>query len=77
MDSSHGVDPRSFDDPRNVYRTDEEFYASGRPANPELEEDRPRGARPTESVRHPWTWGTILFVVCVVVLVLAGIALFP
>lgn len=77
MNSPHGIDPRSFDDPRNVYPTDEEFYASDRPANPVLPEDRPRGGGPTEPVKHPWTWGTILFVAFVFLVIFAGIALFP
>ncbi|MER6013918.1 hypothetical protein [Streptomyces bluensis] len=77
MNNSHGIDPRSHDDPRNVYPTDEEFYARDRPDNPELPEDRPRGGGPTHAVRHPWTWGTILLVACIILLVLVGIALFP
>lgn len=31
---------------RDVRPTDEEFYASDRPANPALPEDRPRGGVP-------------------------------
>ncbi|MER5918341.1 hypothetical protein ABT124_51055 [Streptomyces sp. NPDC001982] len=77
MGSPHGIDPRAFDDPRNCYPTDEEFYASGRPAHPVLPEDRPRGGGGTVSVKHRGTWATVALVVCIVLLVLMGIALFP
>ncbi|GAA3784711.1 hypothetical protein ACFS5L_07345 [Streptomyces phyllanthi] len=77
MDSSHGIDPRSLEDPRNVYMTDEEFYASDRPAHPVLPEDRPRGGGPTDPLKHPWTVGTMLFVAFVFLVIFGGIALFP
>ncbi|MEW2402905.1 hypothetical protein [Streptomyces sp. NPDC046862] len=77
MNNPRDIDPRSLDDPRNVYPTDEEFYASDRPANPVLPEDRPRGGGPTSPVKHPWTWGTILLVAFVFLVIFAGIALFP
>ncbi|MFE1751710.1 hypothetical protein [Streptomyces anandii] len=78
MPRSDFIDPRSSDDPRNVYRSDEEFYAGDRPEQTDLPEDRPRGSEPgTFSLRHSGTWGTVAFVVCVILLVLVGIALFP
>ncbi|MPY57955.1 hypothetical protein [Streptomyces spongiae] len=77
MDSSHGIDPRSLGDPRNVYLTDEEFYASDRPANPVLPEDRPRGGGPRDPLRHPVAWSTILFIASIFTLIFTGIALFP
>ncbi|WNM33274.1 hypothetical protein RKE30_24250 [Streptomyces sp. Li-HN-5-11] len=78
MSSSHPIDPRSFDDSRNVYRSVEEFYASDRPEYTDLPEDRPRGGEPgTFSLRHRGTWGTVALVTCIILLVLVGIALFP
>lgn len=76
MGSPHGIDPRAFDDPRNRYPTDQEFYSGDRPEKAELEEDRPRGG-PGDPYRHPWTWGSIALVVFAVLIVLMGIALFP
>lgn len=49
MARPHSIDPRAFNDPRNHYPTDEEFYASDRPVQHELPEDRPRGVPPTRS----------------------------
>ncbi|MFI6488720.1 hypothetical protein [Streptomyces sp. NPDC050564] len=77
MGSPHDIDPRAFEDPRNHYPTDEEFYASGRPAHPTLPEDRPRGGGGTAPVKHRGTWATVALVVGIVLLVLVGIALFP
>ncbi|PWI13922.1 hypothetical protein DI272_06975 [Streptomyces sp. Act143] len=76
MASPHSIDPRALNDPRNHYPTDEEFYASDRPARPVLPEDRPRGGA-HDPYKHPWTWGTIALVAFVVLIVLMGIALFP
>ncbi|WP_405888632.1 hypothetical protein OG762_30145 [Streptomyces sp. NBC_01136] len=77
MSSSHDIDPRAFEDPRNVYPTDEEFYASGRPAHPALPEDRPRGGGAATPLRHRGTWATVALVAGIILLVLVGIALFP
>lgn len=77
MGSPHDVDPRAFDDPRNRYPTEEEFYASDRPTRPSLPEDRPRGGGGGAPVKHRGTWGTVGFVACIVLLILVGIALFP
>ena len=74
---SHSVDPRAFEDPRNRYYTDDEFYASDRPVNAELPEDRPRGGGTGDPLRHPWSWGAIAFLVIVCLVILVGIALFP
>ncbi|WP_406440562.1 hypothetical protein OHB14_16770 [Streptomyces sp. NBC_01613] len=76
MGSPESIDPRAFSDPRNRYPTDAEFYASDRPDQGELAEDRPRGG-PHDPYKHPWTWGTIAFVAFVVMIILMGIALFP
>lgn len=76
MASPHSIDPRAFSDPRNHYPTDEEFYASDRPAHPALPEDRPRGG-PSDPLKHPWTWGSVAFVTFWVLIVLMGIMLFP
>ncbi|XUL86371.1 hypothetical protein ACQ86D_06370 [Streptomyces galilaeus] len=77
MASSHGVDPRAFDDPRNHYPTDDDFYASDRPAHAVLPEDRPRGGGPHTAVKHRGTWATVALVAGIVLLILVGIALFP
>ncbi|MFF6986352.1 hypothetical protein [Streptomyces sp. NPDC010273] len=77
MASTHGIDPRAFDDPRNHYPTDDEFYASDRPADRELPEDRPRGGGSSTVVKHRGTWATAALVAGVVLLILVGIALFP
>ncbi|WP_369250913.1 hypothetical protein [Streptomyces sp. R41] len=77
MASSHDIDPRAFEDPRNRYPTDEEFYASGRPAHPVLPEDRPRGGGGTVPVKHRGTWATVALVAGICLLILVGIALFP
>ncbi|MCX4575527.1 hypothetical protein OHB41_20495 [Streptomyces sp. NBC_01571] len=77
MTSPHEIDPRAFDDPRNVYPTDEQFYAHGRPAVPLLPEDRPRGGRPASPLHHRGTWATVALVAGIILLILVGIALFP
>ncbi|MFI6401897.1 hypothetical protein [Streptomyces sp. NPDC050548] len=77
MASAHGIDPRAFKDPRNHYATDDQFYASDRPAHPVLPEDRPRGGGPAATVRHRGTWATVALVAGIVLLILVGIALFP
>ncbi|MGR3868161.1 hypothetical protein ACUXZZ_06160 [Streptomyces graminifolii] len=77
MASTHGIDSRAFDDPRNHYPTDDEFYASDRPADHELPEDRPRGGGSSTAVKHRGTWATAALVAGVVLLILVGIALFP
>ncbi|WP_406222687.1 hypothetical protein [Streptomyces canus] len=76
MARPHSIDPRAFNDPRNHYPTDEEFYASDRPVQHQLPEDRPRGG-PSDPIKHPWSWGMIAFVVFACLIVLMGIALFP
>lgn len=76
MARPRSIDPRAFDDPRNRYPSDEEFYASDRPPRHDLPEDRPRGGA-ADPIRHPWSWGMIAFVVFAVLIVLMGIALFP
>ncbi|MEV7086305.1 hypothetical protein AB0O07_10455 [Streptomyces sp. NPDC093085] len=57
--------------------TETEFYASDRPAHPELPEDRPRGGGPKEPLVHPGTWAMIAIVAIVVVVIGVGIVLFP
>ncbi|MFI6935732.1 hypothetical protein [Streptomyces sp. NPDC050287] len=76
-DPRDSVDPRALGDPRNHYPSDEQFYASDRPADPVLPEDRPRGGGPVTPLRHRGPWATAAFVVGIVLLVLVGIALFP
>jgi hypothetical protein len=77
MARPHDIDPRASHDPRNVYLSDEQFYASDRPEHPELAEDRPRGGSVGESVKHRTTWGTVALIAFIVLLVITGIALFP
>jgi hypothetical protein len=77
MTSPHEIDPRALNDPRNVYPTDEEFYASGRPADAVLPEDRPRGGGPATPLKHRGPWATAALVVGIILLILVGIALFP
>lgn len=77
MDNPHEIDPRAAGDPRNVYPSDEQFYASDRPERPALPEDRPRGGGPTGPVKHRGSWATVLMIAAIVLLVIAGIALFP
>lgn len=73
----HEIDPRAAGDPRNVYPTDADFYASDRPEHPVLPEDRPRGGGPATPLKHQGTWGTVGFVACIILLILVGIMLFP
>ncbi|MEU8590843.1 hypothetical protein AB0C59_28150 [Streptomyces sp. NPDC048664] len=73
----HHVDPRASGDPRNIYRDDEQFYASDRPENPAMPEDRPRGGGAPDPLRHRGTWATAALVIGIILLVLIGIALFP
>ncbi|MER6123548.1 hypothetical protein ABT173_12950 [Streptomyces sp. NPDC001795] len=77
MSIPHEIDPRAAEDPRNVYPSDEQFYAGDRPANAALPEDRPRGGGPASPVKHRGTWATVGLVACIILLILAGIALFP
>jgi hypothetical protein len=77
MGMPHEIDPRAVGDPRNVYPSDERFYASDRPQRCVLPEDRPRGGGPAAPVKHRGTWATVLMIAAIVLLVLAGIALFP
>jgi hypothetical protein len=77
MTSPHEIDPRALNDPRNVYPTDEEFYASGRPAGAALPEDRPRGGGPATPLKRRGTWATVGLVAGIILLILVGIALFP
>ena len=73
----HDVDPRAAEDPRNVYPDDERFYQADRPPNHTMPEDRPRGGGPAVPLRHRGTWTTVLLIAAIVVVILAGIALFP
>jgi len=77
MVMSDEIDPRAADDPRNVYPSDAEFYASDRPEHPVLPEDRPRGGGPAKTLQHRGTWATVGLVVGIILLILVGIALFP
>jgi|SoiMethySBSTD1v2_1073268.scaffolds.fasta_scaffold5640210_1 hypothetical protein len=77
MATPHEIDPRAAKDPRNVYPSDEQFYAGDRPANPELPEDRPRGGGPAAPLKHRGPWATAMLIAGIVLLILAGIALFP
>ncbi|EGG46340.1 MULTISPECIES: hypothetical protein [Streptomyces] len=62
---------------RDVRPTDEEFYASDRPANPALPEDRPRGGVPGEALRHRGTWSVTMIVLFVLLVLFVGIWAFP
>ncbi|WP_030378456.1 MULTISPECIES: hypothetical protein [unclassified Streptomyces] len=76
MASHHDIDPRNAGR-RDIRPTDEEFYASDRPENPALPEDRPRGGEPRDAVQHRATWSTVLIVIAVIVVIFAGIWFFP
>jgi hypothetical protein len=77
MTIPHEIDPRASDDPRNVYPTDEQFYASDRPVNAAVPEDRPRGGQPALPAKHRGTWATVALIAGIILLILVGIALFP
>ncbi|MFF4211865.1 hypothetical protein ACFYZE_21425 [Streptomyces sp. NPDC001796] len=78
MSTPHEIDPRAAGDPRNVYPSDEQFYMSDRPADCVLPEDRPRGGGGTPApLKHRSTWATVGLIVCIVLVIAAGIALFP
>jgi hypothetical protein len=77
MGSPHNIDPRAHDDPRNRYPTDEQFYASDRPAGSAIPEDRPRGGAPAEPVKNRGPWAMAGLIVGICLLILLGIALFP
>jgi hypothetical protein len=68
MSEPHGIDPRAHSDPRNVYPSDEEFYARERPSGGDamLPEDRPRGGGDSNRGRL-FTVGLIAFIALVVV----------
>ncbi|MCX5054187.1 MULTISPECIES: hypothetical protein [unclassified Streptomyces] len=75
--SSHGIDPRAHDDPRNRYPSDEQFYGSDRPDRAQIPEDRPRGGRGGSPAKHRGTWATVALVAGIILLIILGIALFP
>ncbi|MEU6370657.1 hypothetical protein ABZ876_34300 [Streptomyces sp. NPDC046931] len=77
MSIPHEIDPRAAGDPRNRYVSDEQFYRSDRPADSVLPEDRPRGGTAPAPLRHRGAWSTFLLIVCIFLLIAAGIALFP
>jgi hypothetical protein len=77
MAISHEIDPRAAGDPRNNYPSDEQFYEADRPPGHVLPEDRPRGGGPATPLKHRGPWATVGMVVGIIVLILAGIALFP
>ncbi|MFG2470111.1 hypothetical protein ACGFXB_32260 [Streptomyces canus] len=66
MSEPHGIDPRARSDPRNVYPSDEEFYAGDRPRDAALPEDRPRGGGTTQRGRL-FTVALIAFLALVVI----------
>jgi hypothetical protein len=57
--------------------TDTDFYAHDRPEHPILPEDRPRGGGPTAPAVHGRLWIACAIVIAIIMLPLAGIALFP
>ncbi|MFJ5533889.1 hypothetical protein [Streptomyces sp. NPDC093261] len=77
MAQPHEIDPRAVSDPRNRYVSDEQFYRSDRAADSVLPEDRPRGGRPPAPLKHRGTWGTVALIACIILVIAAGIALFP
>ncbi|MCN9241173.1 hypothetical protein NGF19_10275 [Streptomyces sp. RY43-2] len=77
MAGPHEIDPRAAEDPRNVYPSDDEFYRTDRPPGHVLPEDRPRGGEPRQRLKHRGTWATIALILCIIVVIAAGIALFP
>ncbi|MDQ0790692.1 hypothetical protein [Streptomyces sp. B3I8] len=74
--TSHDIDPGSVGR-RDVRPTDEEFYASDRPENPALPEDRPRGGGPGEPLRHRGTWSVMMIVLFVLLVLFVGMWAFP
>ncbi|MGC0398591.1 hypothetical protein RKD27_001235 [Streptomyces sp. SAI-126] len=66
MSEPHGIDPRARSDPRNVYPSDQEFYAADRPHDAVLPEDRPRGGDTSQRGRL-FTVVLIAFVALVVI----------
>ncbi|WP_030674173.1 hypothetical protein [Streptomyces cellulosae] len=74
MSEPHGIDPRAQNDPRNVYPSDQEFYASDRPDDHVLPEDRPRGGGETA---HPGRLFTVVMIVFVVLVVMVWFLAFP
>ncbi|GAA3030443.1 hypothetical protein [Streptomyces glomeratus] len=77
MSIPHEIDRRAAGDPRNRYMSDEQFYRSDRPLHPVLPEDRPRGGAAPAPMKHRGAWSTVLLIVCIFLLIAAGIALFP
>ncbi|MFJ9147505.1 hypothetical protein ACIRP7_05395 [Streptomyces sp. NPDC102270] len=73
MSDEHGIDPRAHSDPRNVYPTDEEFYASDRPHDATLPEDRPRGGGTTQRGRL----ATVVLIVFIALVVIVWFLAFP
>ncbi|WP_405774151.1 hypothetical protein [Streptomyces sp. NBC_00859] len=61
----------------NAQDDDDDFYARDRPENPVLPEDRPRGGQPRKPLQHRSAWAVAGIVVAIIVLIAAGIALFP
>ncbi|MET8473153.1 hypothetical protein ABZY90_15915 [Streptomyces sp. NPDC006422] len=54
---------------------DTDFYQ--RSPGSRMPEDRPRGGGPRKRVKHRGTLATILLIIAVVVVIAAGIVLFP
>ncbi|MGW0424287.1 hypothetical protein [Streptomyces sp. NPDC003015] len=73
MSDEHGIDPRAHSDPRNVYPTDEEFYASDRPHDATLPEDRPRGGGTT----HRGRLATVVLIALIALVVIVWFLAFP
>ncbi|WP_326610184.1 hypothetical protein OIE62_30635 [Streptomyces scopuliridis] len=58
--------------------SDADFYAHGRPENPQLPEDRPRGGGPKGPPPvHSTAWKVMAIAIAIIVLILVGILLFP
>ncbi|MEU0407572.1 hypothetical protein ABZ307_07030 [Streptomyces griseorubiginosus] len=73
MSDPHGIDPRAHSDPRNVYPSDQEFYAGDRPVDATLPEDRPRGGGTT----HRGRLFTVVLIVFIALVVIVWFLAFP
>ncbi|MFD1272971.1 hypothetical protein ACFQ51_17965 [Streptomyces kaempferi] len=77
MTSPHEIDPRALSDPRNVYPTDEQFYAHGLADRPPAGGGPPTRRQPRGTAAPPGDVGDRRARRRIILLILVGIALFP